>query len=142
MEFYQPFQNLSYVYLTSSKALFIGSNLQVFVDAREGIGNYADFPDGSGSARISLLVNRDLLQDTPNVIMQQVLMKITDTPTIPFNPADLATFKEAVKKVIDADMKIRGISFYTVTAAVTRIDGSPGGQVTNTINKDGGIEII
>jgi hypothetical protein len=116
----------------------------VFVDKQEGMGNFCDFPTGSGSVRNTLLVNRDFLADAPSVLMQQVLGLISGTiPNIPFDPVnDSAKFKDALRKVIDADLAARKANFYTVFTSVTKLDGTPGGTVTNTISSQGGIEII
>jgi len=144
MDYYQPFQNLNFVYFKSTNALFISSNIQVFIDRQEGIGNFTDFPAGSSTARISLLINRDFLSDAPNVAMQQVLILIINpVPSIPFDPVnDADNFKDALRSIIDQDLANRGASFYTVITSVTKLDSTPGGTVTNTISSNGNIEII
>jgi hypothetical protein len=144
MQYYEPFQNLSYVYLKATNSLFIGSSLQVLVDKLEGMGSYSDFPAGTNKAKITLMVQRDYLQDSPNVIMQQVLNKIMESvPAIPYDAVkEPDYFKESLRKVVEADLKNKKAAFFTVTANVYKLDGTPGGTVTNTISTQGGIEII
>jgi len=144
MELYQPTQNLTFVYYAATRALFIGSDLEVLIDRHEGMGFSVIFPSGTALASLTLQVTSDPSSGTQKLITHRVLCSISAlVPPIPYDPyTQPDKFKDALRVFIGQDLQSRQAGEYTVTAKVVKLDGSTGGQGSSTISSNGTIEII
>ena len=131
---YKPRQNFSYYYQSNERKLFIKSRLTVQVNDRETLKRVNN-PTLDTEATISFEVDNT---DRPSTgsYLSTVLILLKDGINV-----TRKDIKDQLKRIINDDMRQKGITFYTIHTKVTKPNTIEVGQNTTTISSNGTIEI-
>jgi hypothetical protein len=141
MDYYKPFQNLSYMYSIANNAIYLRSSLNVFLPHKETLTS-----QDAAEMELKYFLKFTSISDVTNsedyLYCHDSLIKIPMKFAVKYDPKALDSVKNSIQKNIEADLINKGISFYSVTTTVHKRDGSVGGQVSNTISQQGEVVIL
>jgi len=142
MDYYKPYQSLSYFYNTREGNIYLKSSVSVYMRSRESLATQDVLNDGISAVILKFNDIQDVAKSVDYLYVHDTMLRVIEKAKVSYNAADLAGSKNSVLACVTEDLKNKGVSFYSVTAYVYKLDGSVGGQVTNTISQQGEVIIL
>jgi hypothetical protein len=142
MDYYKPYQNLSFIYNTRDGNIYLKSSVNVYLPAKETLASQDASYDGKSMVTLKFKDFSDVANYEDYLYCHDSLILIIEKAKVRYDASNSANTKSSVQKCIQNSLASNYASFYTVTAIAYKIDGTEGGQVTNTITHQGEVIIL